>query len=206
MLYKDKSTKYELPFEELGNYFNYEQLSIITLFQRRWAELAVYMRSYIHAAIEGSPRSQIAAERLMRISNDFHEAMLIFYGPQLANQITDLSTAFISKPTNIIEGFQSDNRDLIDQSIRDWYRDANTLANFLASINLYWDPYQWRILLHQYIQLTVQMIASMNSQDYAREIQVFDKFFDLTSILGSYMARGLIARQSERRSSSPPIT
>lgn len=102
MLYKTRGIKHELPYGDGENFFNFEQLNIIALFQRRWSELAVYMRSYINTSIENSPRAEIAAKRLMNISHDFREAMLVFYGPQLADRFTDLFTAFIAKPINVI--------------------------------------------------------------------------------------------------------
>lgn len=86
--------------------FNFEQRNILSLFQRLWTQLSVFMRAYINTSIE------------------------------------------------------------------------------------------WRNLLYQYIQLKLQMIIAMISRDYRREIQIYDRVFDLTTTMGSYMARGLIAQQS----------
>ncbi|HYE69099.1 MAG TPA: hypothetical protein VEA58_10850 [Anaerovoracaceae bacterium] len=181
---------------ENGLSFNFEQINILSLFQRLWTQLAVFMRAYINTAIDRSPRAEYNAERLLAMSSDFRNTFLLFYGPELADRFNDLFTSFTARSTNVIEGFLSNNQDLINQSVRDWYNDANQLANFLASINLYWDENQWRNLLYQYIQLKLQMITSLISGDYRREIQIYDRIFDLTTTIGSYMARGLIAQQS----------
>lgn len=101
-----------------------------------------------------------------------------------------------------IEGFLSNNRQLIDQSLRDWYNDAGVLAEFLAGMNVHWDATQWRSFLNQYIQVETEMIASVAAQDYVREIRIFDRMIDLASMMGSYMARGLIAQRPE----AEPIT
>lgn len=177
--------------------FNFEQINILSLFQRLWAQLSVFMRAYINTAIDHSPRAEYNAERLLEMSGDFRNTILLFYGPELADNFNGLFTAFIARPTNIIEGFLSNNQEFVNQSVRNWYNDADQLANFFAKINLYWDEYQWRNLLYQYIQLKLQMITSLISKDYQREIRIYDRVFDLTTTMGSYMARGLIAQQSQ---------
>lgn len=134
--------------------------------------MSVFMRAYINTDIDRSPRAESNAERLLTMSNDFRNTILLFYGPELADRFNNLFTSFIAKPTNVIEGFLSNNQQLINQSVSNWYSDANELAKFLANINLYWDEYQWRNLLYQYIQLELQMITSVVSNDYQREIQI----------------------------------
>ncbi|MDD4389551.1 MAG: hypothetical protein PHW03_01975 [Eubacteriales bacterium] len=173
------------------------------LFQRRWAELGLFMRAYRHAAIERSPSAPAHAQKLLSVAGDFRNAMMMFYGAELADDFNDLFTKFIANPINIIEGFNSNNRQLIDQSLRSWYSDAIVLSNFLNGMNSYWDANQWRIFLHQYIQLEMEMITSVIAKDYEREIRIFDRMIDLASIMGSYMARGLMAHQPQ---SEPPPT
>ncbi|MDD4564610.1 MAG: hypothetical protein PHE79_03935 [Eubacteriales bacterium] len=174
--------------------YNFEQLNILSLFQRLWTQLSVFMRAYINTAIDRSPRVVFNAERLLAMSSDFRNAIMLFYGPELADRFNSLFTAFIGRPTNIIEGILSNNQEQLNESVRNWYRDADELANFLASLNLYWDEFQWKSLLYRYIQLKLQMITSLVAKDYHREIQIYDRVFDLTTTMGSYMTRGLIAQ------------
>ena len=123
--------------------FNFEQVNVIGLFQRLWTQVSVFMRAYINTAIEGS--------------DDFRNAIMPFYGPELADRYNSLFTSFIAKPTNVIEGFLSDDQELVNTSVRNWYSDVNELADLLAGLNPYWGQFQWRGLLSQYVQLKLQM-------------------------------------------------
>lgn len=175
--------------------FNFEQLNIFSMLQRLWTQLSVFMRTYINTAIEGSPRAAASAERLLTMADDFRDVILLFYGPELADRFNSLFTSFIAKPTNVIEGFLSNDLELVNESVQDWYNDANMLASFLAELNPYWDEFEWGSLLSRYIQIKLQMITAELGQNYQREIQIYERAFDLTTTMGSYMARGLIAQQ-----------
>lgn len=175
--------------------YNFEQVSIISAFQRLWSELAVFMRSYVNTSIDGSPRAEINAQRLLETSSDFRNALFVFYGPVISNRFNDLLISFIAKSTNVIQGFLSNQQELVNSSVRSWYSDADAMADFLASINTHWNQFQWRRLLTQYIQLQIQMMTAMMSKEYLREMQRFDRLLDLTNTIGSYMASGLIAKE-----------
>jgi len=178
-----------------GMTFNFEQLNIISQFQKLWTQLAVFMRASINSNILNASSAPHNAARLLTMTRDFRNVMMLFYGPELADQFNQIFTSFLAKPINIVQGLMTNNQELVNQSVQNWYGDANELANFLASINLNWYESQWRNLLYQYIQLKLQMITSLMSGDYEREIQIYDRVFDLTTMIGAYMARGLIAQQ-----------
>jgi hypothetical protein len=194
VIYKNENNLVTLP-PSPNQTFNFEQLNVIGIFQRLWTQLAVYTRYYIYSIIFNLPSAQAAGERLFQVPADFRNAFLTFYGPEIANRFGNLFTNFVAKPANVIEGYQSNNQDLINQSTQTWYQSANELAHFLARINLFWDEDQWKNLLNQYIQLKLDMIVAVISGDFRREVQIYDRLFDLTTIMGTYMARGIIARQ-----------
>lgn len=182
--------------------FTFEQLNIISLFQRLFTQLAVFMRGYINASAHNQPGLTENSERLMKVPTDFRNAFLLFYGPEIADRMTNLMTNFIAMATNIAEGYASDSEALLNQSTQNWYRSVDEFAAFLASINLFWIEEQWKNLLYQYVQLKLNMIGALFAGDYEQEIQVYERVFDLTSIMGTYMARGLIARELHRLQSA----
>lgn len=186
--------------------FSYEQLSIISMFQRLFTQLAVFMRSTIDASVFNLPSLNANAQRLFGIPADFRNAFMLFYGPELANRMNDLLTNFIANGINVIEGYTANNQDLINASVQRWYKDADTLSLFLATINLFWDENQWRNLLYQYIQLKLDMIYALLTKNYEQEIRIYDRVFDLTTIMGTYMARGLIAGQLQPDRPAQPTT
>jgi len=73
------------------------------------------------------------------------------------------------------------------------YQSADSLARFFAQINIYWDEGQWKNLLYQYVRMKIEEIVAIASNDFQKEVEVYDRVEDLTAIMGNYMARGIIA-------------
>lgn len=157
------------------------------------------MRGYIYASLFNTPNVEAEAEKLFQMPSDFRNDLLLFYGPEIADRLNELFINFLSPAAGVLEGYKTNNQELVNQSVMSWYQAANELARFLDSINLFWDAGQWQNLLYQYISLKLTMITAIASGDYHRETQIYDRVFDLTSIMGTYMARGLIAQQLQQR-------
>lgn len=191
------------PFSREGLCFTYEQLNIVSTFQRLFTKLAVLMRDTINGWIFKNPNYNSAAENLMAIPAEFRDTLLIFYGPAIADRFSGLLTNYISNIFTTLEGYGSNNQELLNQSIQKWYRDADDLSKFLDSINIFWTEQQWQNLLYQYIQLKLAMVTSLFTGDYAHEQQIYNRVFDLTTIMGSFMAQGLIARDLLRTVQQP---
>jgi hypothetical protein len=160
--------------------FTYEQLNIISTFQRLFTQLAVLMRVTISSWAFNSPNFNSASQRLMRIPAEFRNAFLIFYGPEIADHFSNLLTSFIANIFTTLEGYGSNNQELLNQNVQKWYRDADNLAAFLSSINLFWNQAQWRNLLNQYVQLKFAMTNALFTGDYDLELAIYDRVFDLT--------------------------
>lgn len=178
--------------------FTFEQLNLNSIFQRLWLQLSIYMRDYIYASTMEGHDLEASMERLFRLPGDFYNAIYPFYGAEIASLFRDIFTNFIARASRVTEGVKANDQALVDKSVQEWYQNADQLAGFLARINLYWDENQWRNLLYQYVNLKNHMIVAAASGNYRQEIQLFDSVFDLTSIMGTYMARGLFARQLQR--------
>lgn len=178
------------------NVITYEQMNTINTFQKMWLQLAMWTRDFIHSTIFETPNQIEVTERLYRIPSDFYNAFRLFYGPEVSQEFMNLFSSFIISSWGLIRGMKSGDSQLIDSSTTEWYRNADQLATFLSQINIYWDENQWRYLLYQYIQLKIQEIIAITGGNYEQEIAIYDRIEDMTSIMGHYMARGIIARSA----------
>lgn len=184
---------------ERGIVYTYEQLNINSRFQQLWIQLSVFMRSYIYAVMFDLPNVESEAGRLFKVPADFRNEFLTFYGPEIADRMNELLTNFIAVTPMVLEGVKANNQELVNQGVKRWYQTADELAKFLDSVNLFWDTNQWRYLLYQYISLCLAMITTIGTKDYIQAVQIYDRIFDIVTIMGTYMARGLIAEQLQQR-------
>jgi len=191
------------PFSREGLCFTYEQLNIVSTFQRLFTKLAVLMRDTIISWVFKNPNYNSVAQNLMATPAELRNALIIFYGPAIADRFSGLLTNFISNIFTTLEGYGSNNQELLNQSVQKWYSDADDLSKFLDSINIFWTEQQWQNLLYQYIQLKFAMVTSLYTGDYDHEQLIYNSIFDLTTIMGSFMAQGLIARDLLRSVQQP---
>ncbi|MDD3168176.1 MAG: hypothetical protein PHC91_01770 [Eubacteriales bacterium] len=182
------------PILREGLCFSYEQLNIVSTFQRLFTQLATSMRATIAAWVFKTPDYNSVSQNLTRVPVDFRNALLLFYGPAIADRFNNLMTSFISNIFTTLEGYGSNDQELLNQSTQKWYHDANELSKFLNSINVFWTEEQWANLFYQYIQLKSDMINAFYTGNYDHEEQIYNRVFDLMTIMGSFMAQGLIAR------------
>jgi hypothetical protein len=176
----------------------FEQMNINSMFQGLWTQLSVLMRSTIYSTLLSLPSKDAMLEGLFDLPGEFKNAFQMFYGAEISQKFANLFTGFLGSAVQVMEGFKANDQEAIDQGTKGWYQNGHEIAVFLGAINLFWDSRQWSLLMNQYINLQIQMILFISSGEYKKEVEILNRVFDLASIMGSYMARGVIARELQR--------
>ena len=171
----------------------YEQLNTITAFERLWTSIAVWTKTYIESAVFNLPDLQANSGKLYSLPMDFYSIFASYYGTDNSKKFIDLLTGLIMSCMMTTEGMKTGNKDQVNLSTIQWYQACDKLAEFLASLNVYWDYDQWRNLLNQYTRMKIEEIIATMNGDYTRVIDLYKAMEDLTFIMGSYMARGILA-------------
>lgn len=178
-----------------ANYLTFEQMNTIIVFQRLWQQLAMWMRNLLMSIIGTLPNRMAVTNRVfVGVPTSFTNVFGVFYGPQLAQEFRNLLANFIQSGWMLIEAMKTGDTEAANDNTVRWYQAADELAAFLARMNVYWDQVQWRGLLHQFIRLNIEQITAALGGDFEREVQIYDSLENIAVLMGSYMARGIIAR------------
>lgn len=178
---------------EFGYTVTNEQMNTLIMFQKMWSYLSTWLRSLLISTVENLENKEAVTHQLYSIPSKFYDIFRVFYGPAIAQQFLNLLTNFLTSAMNLIEALKTGENELVDSSTVRMYQIADELARFLSQINVYWEEEQWRNLLQQFISLFINETVEMLAGNYDREIAIFNKLDDITDIMGSYMARGIIA-------------
>jgi len=179
------------------HYLTFEQMNILINYQRLWANLALWIRSVMRSTVFNTPDLQTNVNQLFnKVPQDFYNAFWLFYGQEISQYFLNYITRFIASALQLINAYRDNDIETINTSTSQWYQSADDLATFLASINIYWDANQWRSLLYQYIKLEIEEIIAFQNENYEQEIEIFNSKQDHSDLMGSYMARGIIARNA----------
>jgi len=188
-------------------YLTYEQMNILINYQSLWANLALWIRSVMRSTAFNNPDLQTNVNQLFyKVPQDFYETFQLFYGREIAQYFINYLTRFIASALQLINAYRDNNVEAINTSTSQWYQSADDLAAFLASINIYWDTNQWRSLFYQYIRFEIEEIIAFQGGDYEQEIAIFRSKQELSNLMGSYMARGIIAKNAGLNGATPPAT
>lgn len=179
---------------EIPNYMTYSQFNIMIAVQKLWFKISILIREYIRAAIFDTPNLKtISNQILIDLPDEVYDLFSIFYGTINAQILKDLFSDFIKSMMAVVEAIKYGDKILIDSRIINWYQTADKISTFLGSINVFWDEDQWKYLLYEYIKLRIDEINALANGDYEQEMAQLNTIENVSFLMASYMARGIIA-------------
>lgn len=181
--------------EPIPQNITFEQMNAILTFRTVWLDMAMWMRNFTKSFVDDHPNLEAVTNRLYAgVPLRFYNALVVFYG-------NDIAEAYLNRISNIIvvfwrlmEAMKSGDQEGVQKATQELYETASQGADFLASVNDYWEADWWRDLYTQFISQGIQMILSILQGNYENEIRIYDQIQDLTVTMGNYMANGIIAR------------
>lgn len=176
----------------------YEQMNTIITFLRHWTNIASWTRAYLRATVYDLPYLNATFNQLYNIPSEFYNSISIFYGTKIAQEFINLLSNFTMSEMRLIEGMNSGDQELVNTNTTQLYQNAGELASFLSKINVYWDEDIWKNFLYQYIKMTIDEIIALMGGNFEQEIAIYNSLEDITVLMGSYMARGIIASSSSQ--------
>ncbi len=198
---RSKEEFYGIP--DIDN-LTYEEMNIISDFQRLWLQIAVWMRSFFRSSIRNSEDLEAVTARLFEIPTDFYNRFLLYFGEEAAREMYNIVYNLVSTNFALVNAYKSSDQAAIDEATRMWNQGAGEMSAFLANINKIWDESVFRTLMFQYGKLKVEEIIAYLTHDYEKEIRIYNSLEDVAVLIGSYMGRGIIARNlAMRRMPSP---
>lgn len=177
-----------------GYMITYEQLNTLLAFQHDWMKYGMWLRSLLLCTTYNLPNKETVASHLFIVLEHLHDTFKVFYGPTVAQQLLNHMVKFTGSLWNLIDALFQDDERQIDEATMSAYRDGDRLAAFLAPINVYWDEAQWKNLFRQFTRLFIEESVSLLKGDYEQEITAYTRLEEACKLMGSYMARGVLAR------------
>jgi len=177
----------------------YDDVNLLLRNQKLWVELVIWMRTLFHSFFENQPQLSVVIARVFQqLPLDFFNEFSRHFGPEQSQRFSDLFTRLITANWQMVNAYKENNQAAIDESVVQWYRVADEMASFLASVNPHWDELQIRNMLYEYIQLKIQEIMAFLSGDYELEMRVFEELKNEVIRISANLAAGIIAKRPQR--------
>jgi len=189
-----------------SRYLTYEQMNLINEFRLHSLEYAMWSRALATVLKFQTDSIDAVYERLLREPADIYRTARNFYGPLISEQYLNYLTQQVINFRNLTEALIDNDHQRADQYWERWNQTGDQIADFLASINPYWERAQWQRLLQAYHLMMYYQVMAIISGDYRREIDIYDRIVDHTIIMADYMSRGLMQNlASASPETSPPV-
>jgi hypothetical protein len=191
--------KIELPAQP---YLTREQMNTFINSQKLWLQLAYGMRSLMLSVLRDPERVQPSANQLFYyVAHNFNDYFRFFYGPEVAQNIVNYLTIFISHMWGLFNAISTNDSEAVNSNVLELYKNADDASAYFASINPYWNEQQWKNYLHQHIELILAEAVALAGKDFDKEFQILLQLDDLSSEIGDYTAMGILSKGT-----APPRT
>ncbi len=167
-----------------------EQMNQIYIIRMFWFELVTWTRAYMLSRYLKIGNENEIMARLRQVPEEYVGTLRQIFGEgiepslQLINEYIDLIDALITAQ------IENDTEE-IDRIVQLLYQNADQRAAVVASINPYWDQNEWENRLRNHVSYTIDESVTLQTGDYARNLDVFRALLDQAESASGYYARGI---------------
>ena len=159
-----------------------------------WLSLIYWTRMYLMSVDADAKDQQAVEERLIEAADEITDVFARTLPIQAVRQIRNLFMEHVELTGEIIRTLKSGEMENYDELIKQWYANANQLAELLANQNPYFGNRETRNVLLNYLDMTREAIEHQINGEYGQSIDTFRDIKDLVLKFADYLARGLLAR------------
>lgn len=168
------------------------QLNLI--FQSRiiWRDLSTWLRAYIASKHGGLGDIEAIWEKINELILKAANIFSLVFGDQVANQYLSLLTNYFNVLSSLIDTQVSGDTNAESEYTKQLYEISDQIAAFLSETNPYWVEDQWKKLIYQFNQRTIEESRTFKSKEFRRNVNIFDSILNLTSEIGDYFSQGIL--------------
>ena len=169
----------------------YSQMNLIFNARIYYRRLTTWTRAYLISRYFGIGTPEELFGRLYLESLDIGKMMELIFGHESSNRYSQLLSQFPIALRDLIDAQLEGNNEAVRQNIDRLYLNVNQRAAFLEEMNPYWSQAEYRDLFDAYIQHTLEAANAISSQDFTKDIEIYDELTELTNKMGDTFAQGI---------------
>ena len=157
-----------------------------------WMEHVNWTRMTIMGIVFGLPDLPSVQERLLRNATDLGNCLRPFYGDNIADRYAALIKEHLVLAAELVTAAAKGDANKAAEAEKQWYRNADDIADLLSSINPYLNKEEVRKMFYKHLALTKQEAVYMLQKNYKADIEVFDKIEAEALEMSDLIAGGIV--------------
>lgn len=165
---------------------------IINTSRTLWAQRAKWTRMLIISSIENLSDLSFVSKRLIKNSASFADQIRKYYGKEKAKIFEELLLRNLFTGQMLADNIKGANIQAADECRRQWYENADDIAEFLCDINAYYNVHEWRAMFYDNLYMTENELSYRLKKDYESEISEYDSIDLQVLRIADMMSDGII--------------
>ncbi len=170
----------------------HRQTQLSNTLRQLWMEHVMWTRSFIISTAANLGDLQFVTNRLLRNPSDFADVLRPLYGNENAMRFKNLLTDHLMIAADLVNAAKAGDTKTADEKRKEWYVNADDIANFLSEINPYWNRNIWQTMLYDHLKMTENEAVQILTNQYAASISQYDAIQKEALEMADYMASGII--------------
>jgi hypothetical protein len=166
--------------------------------RKLWEEHIMWTRMYLLSEFAGNGDTLNSMERLSKNQEDIGNAIVPYYGKDNGAKFTDLLNNHVLIEAEVVHTTFANDSSGMKAAQGKWEANADEIAAFLNGINQHWSKQSWMDMLHYYLALTTQEILLRFYEDYATDVESFDRIESQALTLADALTDGIVKQFPEK--------
>lgn len=168
------------------------QVDLLNQLRLLWEQHVHWTRSFIISTAANLGDLKPVTKRLLQNPGDFGKVFQMFYDDKIVSTFVNLFTQHLLIAADLVNAAKNGDTSAANEARTKWYKNADEISAFLASINPYWNEQVWRNLFYSHLQMTEQEATLRLAGKYAADVNLYDIIEQEALKMADYMFYGLI--------------
>jgi len=168
------------------------QLALSNDMRTAWSQHVYWTRMLLISIAERLKDQQAVTDRLLQNPADIANIFAGYYPANVTRTITRLLTEHLQIGAALITALRDGSTAEAEKLERQWYQNANQMADAFSSINPYYEREEVRKMLYEHLELTTQEVSHRLAGEYQADIRAFDSVEREALMMADYFSQGIM--------------
>ncbi len=167
--------------------------------RRLWEDHGTWTHLFIISTLDDLQYRDPTKNRLLENQHNIGEAIRPFHGDAAGEQLVGLLEKHVQITDEMLHTAKNADAASFEDSVTRWYANADQIAEFLQDTNPdHWPLKETKVLLREYLDLTLEVAVARWNSDFAADIAANDKVHDQAIAIADMLSEGIINQFPER--------
>jgi hypothetical protein len=168
------------------------------LVHRLWDEHVLWTRLTIISIANNLLDTELVIGRLLNNATQFGILFASFFSPDIARQFAFLMREHLVIAIDLVRAAKRGDTAEVARLEKEWYKNADEIAKFLANINPHWSEEEIKRMMHEHLALTENEAVAILNNKWEESIDLFSKIEHQAYMMANTYIEGLIAQFPDR--------